>query len=123
MIVLLFTYYQTFYSPFFLSLKKAAHVKHFFYFIYFYLHKKKKNEKEKEKLLQKMFTQWKLFNKHSSFKSCLQTFFVYLLLFTDFFTHFFICLADFFFFFDLKLPILVFRRSRAVLQKRINLSW
>ena len=45
---------------------------------------------------------------------------VYLILFTDFF-HTFICLDNFFL--TLKLPILVFRRSRSVLQKRSNLSW
>ena len=59
----------------------------FFILFTFIKTKEKKNEKEKEKPFTKMFTQWKLFNEHSSFiQSCLQTFL----------THFFICLDNFF---------------------------
>ena len=58
-----------------------------------------------------MFTQWKLFNMHRLFN------FVYRL-----FSRTFLFVSTIFFFY-LKLPIIVFRRSRAVLQKRSNLSW
>ena len=108
-IVLLSTYNHTFYSPFFLFLKKAAHVKHFSILFTFINTKRKKWKR-------KTFYKKCLHNGSYSMNiHCLSNL-VYRL-----FPRTFLFVSTIFF--DLKLPILVFRRSRAVLQKRINLSW
>ena len=89
-----------------------------FVFYLLLLIQKENNEKKRKNLYKKC-----IHNTHSSFIiSYLQTFFFYLILFTDFF-HTLFHLPQKIFFFDLTLPILVFRQSRFVLQKRSNLSW
>ena len=94
-------------------LEKAPHVKHYFILFTFINRKRKKKMKKKRK---NIFNKKCLHNERYSMN--IRRLFC---LFYRLFSHTFLFVLTIFF--DLKLPLLVFWRSRAVLQKRNNFSW